>query len=1057
MNGFGSTSSPFGMPAFGNPFNSSENATRFSDLNPNAAPFSTLNADASPFTQSNQASSAFGATMRGSEGTNAFSQFSSAFGTSSTQSPSAFESSSVATSSFGNGSVAVGTSSAFGGTSSGFGGGSAGFGKSTATGFGASPASVFGTSNVASPGSNAFGSSTASSSAFPSVFPSASPSNLGKNSSTFGKLDAAGKDAPAVSSSSKPICRHFAVGNCRKGNSCEFQHIKSSQHSQNHQSKAICRYFAEGRCTKGADCAFRHELDSSPVRSSGAEVCSFYAQGRCTKGAACRYRHVDADRSSAKPQDDDGFVMMENNGTEENVFQGSRFPMKSPERRRGASAPASQHRESAFTRSLKPDNSSSKPHNEVWSIRVSNVPMSSTAGALKEHFEAFAPVIKVLSLKSPGQFTAEFHDRKSAVLVRRSARNYMGAVLSMGKPRLRKLKSSPNGTDTSRKPGSSPIEVSSGSGGEGDGDGAVVSRRERFATVPDARLEELAATRKSMEKQQQAEHGQQIFNTNRRHIVGTLMTMCSEEEARARQIDFDISAFEATAESRASRTNRVADFARCVKKYKRSAAAMKEPLPSLVRPPVVLAKTMMYLLDQVVDSIDHVSDAGENPFVHPYNFIRDRARSIRQDFTFQSYDGPISRVVHEMIVRFHILAQHELCELPRDDFDNVQNMEQLSQNLISLQHMYEDARSHGHSPIASEPEFQGYRLLANLTNADKLLRIVSSLPSPIFHSEPIQFSLDLQSAYLHRNYARFFSLIREKATYLQKCLLCSLFVQVRATALERIFRTMARGAWYPLSSLVSVLGFNDQDEAQNFVTHYGVGVETDDNGGRGIVKSKDSLFTHPASPYPRKFSKALIGVAVPSKRAVIIGDENAAKAVFGAEASDVSLPSPSPVASSSAAIDLSAEASLRNRLLDAARAKKEQEQKRLADEKRLEEEKKRQALLEEQKKQQHLQRCESTINQSLRQRIYRNVLVEWRRLTSLRLHEKERLAQKLAQEAREAEQARLRELQRQQGLPSPNVLFFFNFIIVMLFSVCSGAKGARESHSTRTIGTTTKA
>lgn len=53
----------------------------------------------------------------------------------------------------------------------------------------------------------------------------------------------------------------------------------------------------------------------------------------------------------------------------------------------------------------------------------------------------------------------------------------------------------------------------------------------------------------------------------------------------------------------------------------------------------------------------------------------------------QYSDGAIARVVHELIVRFFILANHELCEVPSEEgFDSIQNMEQLSQNLISLQH-----------------------------------------------------------------------------------------------------------------------------------------------------------------------------------------------------------------------------------------------------------------------------------------------------------------------------------------------------------------------------------
>src|SRR5258708_16241786 len=43
-----------------------------------------------------------------------------------------------------------------------------------------------------------------------------------------------------------------------------------------------------------------------------------------------------------------------------------------------------------------------------------------------------------------------------------------------------------------------------------------------------------------------------------------------------------------------------------------------------------------------------------------HHFIRDRTRSIRQDFTLQHESGPIAIECHERIARLHILSLHEM-------------------------------------------------------------------------------------------------------------------------------------------------------------------------------------------------------------------------------------------------------------------------------------------------------------------------------------------------------------------------------------------------------------
>lgn len=53
--------------------------------------------------------------------------------------------------------------------------------------------------------------------------------------------------------------------------------------------------------------------------------------------------------------------------------------------------------------------------------------------------------------------------------------------------------------------------------------------------------------------------------------------------------------------------------------------------------------------------INNILDRKDQPFSEIYNFLTDRTRSIRQDFTYQNeINNQISLQVHEQIARFHI-------------------------------------------------------------------------------------------------------------------------------------------------------------------------------------------------------------------------------------------------------------------------------------------------------------------------------------------------------------------------------------------------------------------
>lgn len=77
---------------------------------------------------------------------------------------------------------------------------------------------------------------------------------------------------------------------------------------------------------------------------------------------------------------------------------------------------------------------------------------------------------------------------------------------------------------------------------------------------------------------------------------------------------------------------------------------------------------MDYLVDEIL---------ANNPIDKCHKFLRDRTRSIRQDFTLQNIRDLDAVATHERIARFHILSLHEMCEYDESTFSLPQEMEQL--------------------------------------------------------------------------------------------------------------------------------------------------------------------------------------------------------------------------------------------------------------------------------------------------------------------------------------------------------------------------------------------
>ncbi|KAJ3510677.1 hypothetical protein NLJ89_g4539 [Agrocybe chaxingu] len=176
-------------------------------------------------------------------------------------------------------------------------------------------------------------------------------------------------------------------------------------------------------------------------------------------------------------------------------------------------------------------------------------------------------------------------------------------------------------------------------------------------------------------------------------IVGTCMDMCPRFERYRRERENNLFEWETI-----PGTKRI-DHSRAVKMYER--AAGDKTLPSDLRPPRVLKRTLDYLFHDLLP---------RGGFSATFNFIRDRSRAVRNDFTMQHITGPLAIECHDRCARFHILALH--FERDRTGFSVPLEEQQLMNTLQSLKEFYEDQRGRYESP--TELEMRVYHRLIHI-------------------------------------------------------------------------------------------------------------------------------------------------------------------------------------------------------------------------------------------------------------------------------------------------------------------------------------------------------
>ena len=185
-------------------------------------------------------------------------------------------------------------------------------------------------------------------------------------------------------------------------------------------------------------------------------------------------------------------------------------------------------------------------------------------------------------------------------------------------------------------------------------------------------------------------------------LVGTCQYMCPDDELERRERESDIQLLEIVQPGTLHPPNwTLRDTA--VKRFRRSAADYKLDVPEWVRPPDVLEKVCSYLEEWVMErdrqgSDPRFSQGQTPPSLDVYQFVWDRTRMIRKDFTLQNYVGSggncDARAVrcHERIARWHAMCEHQLSHISEfTKMQSTQNIQELMQTMQSLNQFYDDS------------------------------------------------------------------------------------------------------------------------------------------------------------------------------------------------------------------------------------------------------------------------------------------------------------------------------------------------------------------------------
>ena len=319
---------------------------------------------------------------------------------------------------------------------------------------------------------------------------------------------------------------------------------------------------------------------------------------------------------------------------------------------------------------------------------------------------------------------------------------------------------------------------------------------------------------------------------------GVCEDMCPEYEQLTRICEFDVKQEEK--DRSPDGTTTWAEPPLMVKKFGRSAAGQDAPLPMDVRSVDALKRTTGYLLGELLQRDEDL------PTLH--NFLWDRTRAVRKDFTFHSTKtaDEMKVLVHcfETITRFHATALHLLSRkgFAAEDFDQKQEIEQLGRSLLSLMEAYDDCREKG-VECENESEFRAYHLLLNTHDPFIVQRSREWGQEPWFDSDEVQLALSLihamqnveeprgplrpqlGSTLADSSFTNFFSIVESpQVSYTMACFAEVHFTYVRQRILRAVVKAYSRRRDWPKDItapvLNNILRFDAQDEAVEFAEQH---------------------------------------------------------------------------------------------------------------------------------------------------------------------------------------------------------------------------------------------
>ncbi|KAK2602205.1 hypothetical protein N8I77_008756 [Diaporthe amygdali] len=317
---------------------------------------------------------------------------------------------------------------------------------------------------------------------------------------------------------------------------------------------------------------------------------------------------------------------------------------------------------------------------------------------------------------------------------------------------------------------------------------------------------------------------------------GICQDMCPEGEKVSRIVEYDVKLAEKTTSPNGQEMWPNPD--RMIKSFKRSAAGTDSPLPTEVRSPAALRRTVDYLIDDLLRSDENL------PSQH--NFLWDRTRAIRKDFIFQNAMSAEERTDQiyclENIARFHAVALHLLSQdnFAAEDFSEQQEREQLGKTLLSLMQVYDECEDMAGVNMENEAEFRAYYLLFNAHDPFVMQQMQDWDDKFWFNSSEIQTAVTLIEAMQNvwngrgplrpqvalttgsASNATYFSIVEDrKVSYTMACFAEIHFTQIRRQLVKSIHKAYGRVRDGPkdltAKVLNSMLRFDTEEQCVAFL------------------------------------------------------------------------------------------------------------------------------------------------------------------------------------------------------------------------------------------------